>query len=124
VTRLILLLLTSISMLVAGCRTDAGNLPSVASLQSRLGRLTFDEAVRLMGSPTKRIELDDHSSVAEWEAGTESGPSFSFGLGSSSGAGDRGVGSGATIGGAVTHIYRQLQFDQAGRLVLVQDVKR
>lgn len=122
-SRLILFATLSVCLVATGCRTDRESLPSVASLRARLGRLTYDDAVRQMGPPAKRIELGDHSSVAEWIAETESRPSFSFGLGSSVGRVET-DGGGATIGGGVTHVYRQLQFDQAGRLAAVEDVKR
>jgi hypothetical protein len=113
----LLLLLTA-----TGCRTANSDLPSLARLRAQVGQYTFDEAVRQMGPPARKTELGDHSLVAEWEAGTSSQPSFSFGLGSSSGS--VATGAGTTVGGKVTHIYRQLQFDQTGKLALVQDVTR
>ena len=107
---------------VLGCRTENSDLPSLSKLNSGVGRYTFDEAVHQMGPPASKTELGDHSIIAEWEAGSASTPSFSFGLGSSSGS--AGVAGGTTVGGKLTHIYRQLQFDQAGKLVLVKEVKR
>ena len=76
------LLLISVSSLSTGCRTDAGDVPSVARLRDRIGKMTFDDAVRQMGPPATKVELRDRSVVAEWTAGTETRPSFSFGLGS------------------------------------------
>jgi len=116
------LLLISLSSLSTGCRTDAGDVPSVAHLRARIGKMTFDDAVRQMGPPATRIELRDRSVVAEWTAGTETRPSFSFGLGSGGVA--AAAGARATLEGGVAHRFRELQFDQAGRLVSVKDVKR
>ncbi len=116
------LLMMSLSSLSTGCRTDVGDVPSVARLRDRIGKMTFDDAVRQMGPPATKTELRDRSVVAEWTAGTETRPSFSFGLGSgdaAAAAGDR-----ATLEGGVAHRFRELQFDQAGRLVSVKDVKR
>lgn len=113
----LLLLLTAL-----GCRTENSDIPSQAKLRSGVGTYTYDDAVRQMGPPTSKAELGDHSVIAEWEAGTASDPSFSFGLGSSTG--NVGVGGGTTVGGRTKHIYRQLQFDQAGKLALVKDVQR
>ncbi len=105
-----------------GCRTENSDLPSLVQLRAKVGQYTFDDAVRQMGPPASKTELGDHSLIAEWEAGTSSEPSFSFGLGSSSG--NVSTGAGTTVGGKVTHIYRQLQFDQTGKLALVTEVKR
>ena len=115
------LLLISLSSLSTGCRTDAGDVPSVARLRDRIGKMTFDEAVRQMGPPATKVELGDRSMVAEWAAGTETRPSFSFGLGTGDAAE---AGERATLEGGVAHRFRELQFDQAGRLVSVKDVKR
>jgi len=114
------LLLISLSSLSTGCRTDASDVPSVARLRDRIGKMTFDDAVRQMGPPATKVELGDRSVVAEWAAGTETRPSFSFGLGS----GDAAAAERATLEGGVAHRFRELQFDQAGRLVSVKDVKR
>ena len=116
------LLLISLSSLSTGCRTDDADVPSAARLRDRIGKMTFDDAVRQMGPPATRIELGDRSVVAEWAAGTETRPSFSFGLGSSDAA--AAAGERATLEGGVAQIFRELQFDQAGRLVSVKDVKR
>ena len=61
------LLLISVSSLSTGCRTDAGDVPSVARLRDRIGKMTFDDAVRQMGPPATRIELRDRSVVAATE---------------------------------------------------------
>ena len=115
------LLMMSLSSLSTGCRSDAGDVPSVSRLRDRIGKMTFDDAVRQMGPPATQTELRDRSVVAEWTAGTVTRPSLSFGLGSGDAAA---AGERATLEGGVAHRFRELQFDQAGRLVSVKDVKR
>ena len=97
-------------------------MPSVRALRAEIGTWTYDTAVRRLGPPATRLELKDHAVIAEWDAGTESSPSFTLGLGSTSGAADSTTGP--TVGGGVHHVFRQLQFDAAQRLVLVQDIRR
>lgn len=111
-----------------GCqsRNTAAGFPAVRLLQAEIGNLNLDTAIQRFGPPANRIELKDHSVIAEWEVGTETPPSFTFGLGSSSSSGS-GSGEpvmGPTVGGGVFHVYRQLQFDAGHRLVMVQDIKR
>lgn len=110
--------------LAVGCRTaePPTGLPSVRALRAEIGAWTYDAAVRRLGPPASRLELKDHAVIAEWDAGTESSPSFTLGLGSTSGAAD--TTTGPTVGGGVHHVFRQLQFDAAQRLVLVQDIRR
>jgi hypothetical protein len=109
-----------------GCqsRNTAAGFPSVRVLQAEIGNLNLDTAIQRFGPPANRIELKDHSVIAEWEVGTETPPSFTFGLGSSSGSGSAEPVTGPTVGGGVFHVYRQLQFDAGHRLVMVQDIKR
>jgi hypothetical protein len=109
-------------ILIAGCRTDREGIPSRGNLEKRIGSLTYDEALRLLGPPESTLELSDHSKVVAWEAGAKSTPSFSFGLGSSSG--DFSASEATTVGGSTRHIYRELQFDASGRLTEVRDVLR
>lgn len=114
----------ALAVAVTGCRTveTETKLPTIRSLRAEVGVLRYEEAVRRLGPPARRIELGDHSIIAEWEAGTESSPSFTLGLGSSSGAAD--TTTGPTVGGGVYHRFRQLQFDPGQRLVEVQDIRR
>ncbi len=111
-------------MLVAtvGCRTEPGALPSLRTLRAEIGTLNYESAVRRLGPPAHTLELKDHSVIAEWDAGTDTPPSFTFGLGATSGAAD--TTTGTTVGGGSFHRFRQLQFDSAHRLVLVQDIRR
>lgn len=120
----ILLVLTFAMTGATGCqsRNTAAGFPPVRVLRAEVGAMNLDTAIQRFGPPANRIELKDHSVIAEWEVGTETPPSFTFGLGSSSGSAE--PVTGPTVGGGVFHVYRQLQFDAGHRLVQVEDIKR
>lgn len=106
-----------------GCKSrDTSGFPTVRALQAELGKLSFEAAVQRFGPPANKIELKDRSLIVEWEVGTETPPSFTFGLSPASGSSE--PVTGPTVGGGVYHRFRQLQFDAGHRLVLVQDIKR
>ena len=124
VTAPVLLAMGLTLVLGTGCQSrNAGNgFPTLRALQAEVGTLNLDTAVQRFGPPAHRLELKDHSVIAEWEVATEAPPSFTFGLGSPSGSAE--PVTGPTVGGGIYHRYRQLQFDAGHRLVLVQDIKR
>jgi hypothetical protein len=109
--------------LPTGCKSrDTSGFPPVRALQAEMGKLTYEEALQRFGPPANKIELKDRSLIVEWEVGTETPPSFTFGLSPASGSTE--PVTGPTVGGGVYHKFRQLQFDAGHRLVLVQDIKR
>ena len=111
VTAPVLLAMGLTLVLGTGCQSrNAGNgFPTLRALQAEVGTLNLDTAVQRFGPPANRIELKDHSVIAEC-------------LGSPSGSAE--PVTGPTVGGGIYHRYRQLQFDAGHRLVLVQDIKR
>lgn len=110
------------ALLFAGCQSDPGRIPSAKVLAAHLGKWTYDDALMELGAPAASLELRDHSRIVEWAAGFDDTPALSFRLESASGsrrwteAGNDSSDSG--------RLYRQLQFDQAGKLVEIRDVRR
>lgn len=96
-------------------------MPSSKVLSAHLGRWTYEDALSELGAPSASFELRDHSRIAEWAEGWEATPIMSFRLESSDG-GRHSVG-GDDGGGDSGRVYRQLQFDQGGKLVEIRDVR-
>ncbi len=115
------MLATFCLVLAAGCQSEPDRLPSVKVLSAHVGRWTYEDALAELGAPARSFELRDHSRIAEWAAGWDATPSLTFRLESSDG-GHSGVG-GSDSGGDSGLLYRQLQFDQAGKLVEILDVR-
>ena len=115
------MLATSCLVLAAGCQSEPDRLPSAKVLSAHVGRWTYEDALAELGAPARSFELRDHSRIAEWAAGWDATPSLTFRLESSDG-GHSGVG-GSDSGGDSGQLYRQLQFDQAGKLVEILDVR-
>ena len=111
----------AILTVLTGCQSDPGRVPSSKVLSAHLGRWTYEDALSELGAPSASFELRDHSRIAEWAEGWEATPIMSFRLESSDG-GRHSVG-GDDGGGDSGRVYRQLQFDQAGKLVEIRDVR-
>ena len=107
--------------ILAGCQSDPARVPSAKALSAHVGRWTYENALTELGAPSASFELRDHSRIAEWAEGWDATPSLSFRLESSEGD-HHGVGG--DYGDADSgRVYRQLQFDQAGKLVEIRDVR-
>ena len=108
--------------LIAGCQATSDSVPSLRRLSSRVGKWNYEDALAELGPPIQSVELRDHSRVAEWPAGSDGVPTFTFRVESSDGS--QSSASKDTGNGESFRIFRQLQFDQSGRLIEVRDVLR
>src|SRR5215472_5118713 len=109
--------LTCLVWLTPGCAST----PKV-DWDQRIGKLTFDDAVRELGPPVASTRLQDGSQVAEWFLKHASQMSFGFGMGGYGPSG--GVGVGQTVTPPPKAYYLRLTFGIDGRLERWEKIKR
>ena len=92
-----------------GCATKPG-----PDWNQRIGKFTFDDAVRELGPPVSSIRLEDGTMVAEWFL--KPGPQISFGLGSGAYSSAGGVSVGQSVAIPTPGHYLRLTFGTDGQL--------
>jgi len=88
---------------------------------SRIGVLSYDQAVAEMGPPDKSAKLSEGSTVAEWFIKHNS--SMSFGVGTGFYGGGTAVGVGQSVGTSPSGQYLRLTFGPDGKLTKWERVR-
>ena len=89
---------------------------------SRIGVMTYDQAVTELGPPESSAKVGDGSTVAEWFEKRNSQASFNLGTGFYGSHGSVGVGQSVSTGASGQ--YLRLTFTSDGRLARWERVRR